>query len=262
MKKIKIVIITCCKTGYASRAIPVLVDSKKVIIKKVIFAKNFTKQTKKYYLKKISKILKIGFLGALNGIRIRHWFEDTNSENIFNVCSKFNIEITETGFLNSNNTVKEVLSCDPDIGLSLGNSYISEKIFSIPKFGFLNIHSEILPEYQNGQSIIWPIYNSDITTGFTIHKVEKKIDQGNILFQEEYPIIFYKSLSKTVKKNLEIAFDKAPLALKKVCENIEYFLKNSTTQLNGNYYTTPSISQFIIMVKNNKSLHKKYLKFK
>ena len=90
-----------------------------------------------------------------------------------------------------------------------------------------------MPQYQNAQSIIWPIYDNQIMTGFTIHKVEKKIDVGDILYQEKYPIIFCKSLSETVQSNINIAFEKAPIALKDVCEKIEYYLKNSSVQLNG-----------------------------
>ena len=99
-------------------------------------------------------------------------------------------------------------------------------------------------------------------TGFTIHKVEKKIDVGDILYQEKYPIIFCKSLSETVQSNINIAFEKAPIALKDVCEKIEYYLKNSSVQLNGKSYTTPTIIQFITMIIKNKNLYNKYSKIK
>ena|ERR1700730_1743036 len=58
--------------------------------------------------------------------------------------------------INSDGTVEIFTAA---LGLSLGNGYISKRVFSIPKFGMINVHSERLPEYQNAQSVIWPIYN-------------------------------------------------------------------------------------------------------
>src|SRR3712207_8581825 len=44
-----------------------------------------------------------------------------------------------------------VKSADAALGLSLGNSYISSRIFTLPTYGMLNIHGEVLPDFQNAQ---------------------------------------------------------------------------------------------------------------
>ena len=64
----------------------------------------------------------------------------------------------------------------------------------------VNIHTEILPDFKGASSIIWPIYKKIKTTGFTIHQIDKKIDNGKILYQERYAIDFYPTLEETVKK--------------------------------------------------------------
>ena len=67
----------------------------------------------------------------------------------------------------------------------------------------VNIHTEILPD--TASSIIWPIYKKIKTTGFTIHQIDKKIDNGKILYQERYAIDFYPTLEETVKKSKKIS---------------------------------------------------------
>ena len=90
------------------------------------------------------------------------------------------------------------MSLNVDLAISLGCSYISSKIFNIPKYGMINIHHEILPEYQNAQSVIWQLFNNSNKTGYTIHKITKKIDDGPILFKKERDIIISDTLRKTL----------------------------------------------------------------
>ena len=70
--------------------------------------------------------------------------------------------------------MKRVVSSDhteADLGLALGNGFIGPSIFTIPCFGMVNIHSEMLPEFRGAQSFIWPIYEGVGWMGFTIHQI-------------------------------------------------------------------------------------------
>lgn len=119
----------------------------------------------------------------------------------------------------------------------------------------INVHTELLPEYQNAHSIIWPIYFGKRETGFTIHQIVKTIDAGKILLQERYPIVFQPTLRETVELNLALANERVPKALKLVCENYPSYLAAAKEQGKGNVFTTPSIWQFLRMKSMNAKMY-------
>jgi methionyl-tRNA formyltransferase len=245
--------------GTASRVLPALCKNKSVDVVKVVLAHGESPNRKRSLRHKISKTFKIGFLGSLNGIRMRDWYSDNNTDSIVSLCDSFDIELSETPFINSKRTRELFKEANADLGLSLGNGYIPKSVFSIPKHGMVNIHTEILPEFQGAQSIIWPIYEGSKETGFTIHQIDNKIDTGDILLQERYPIQPYSRLRETVEKNLMTARVKIPDAFSYVCQNYVSLKAEAISQANGKSYTTPSIWQFIRMVRNHRAMYKESL---
>lgn len=54
------------------------------------------------------------------------------------------------------------------------------KILKLPKMGAINIHHGLLPDYRGTMCDLWALYN-DRPTGFSVHIMEKKIDNGAII---------------------------------------------------------------------------------
>jgi methionyl-tRNA formyltransferase len=206
--------------------------------------------------RKLKKISQIGVLGAVNGIRMqRSWYHPDVTDLVL-LCGQFGIPVFETDITNSDETVRLFEDACLDLGLSLGNGYILPRVFSVPRYGMINVHGERLPEYQNAQSVILPIY-LETTTGLTIHQIERSIDTGKILYREEYPIIFCKTLEQTVRKTIGVTQQRAAVAVRYVCDNYEALLRQARTQEGGQKFTTPSIRQFYRMVRNNAILYER-----
>ncbi len=256
----KVIILTSSIRGIASRVLPTLCENKSIDVVKVVLAHGVSPNRKRNLKRKINKTFKIGFLCALNGIRMRDWYSDNDVDSIDSLCDSLGVELSETSYINSDRTRELFKEANADLGLSLGNGYIPKSVFSIPKYGMVNIHTEILPEFQGAQSIIWPIYEGAKETGFTIHQIDNKIDTGDILFQEKYPIQFCPSLRETVEKNIMTARMKIPDAFSYVCQNYTSLKAKAISQANGKSYTTPSIWQFIRMVRNHRAMYKESLK--
>jgi methionyl-tRNA formyltransferase len=255
----RIIILTSFPRGTASRVLPELCKNKNIDIASVVLAHGVSPNKKRHLRRKIQKTLKIGILGALNGIRMRAWYADNDVDDIHFLCQRLGVELTETPHINCDITKEIFRKSDADLGLSLGNGYIAKSVFSIPKYGMINIHTEVLPDFQGAQSIIWPIYEKRKETGFTIHQIDSKIDTGQILFQERYPIEFTPILKDTVRQNLNTARIKMPSAFSCVCENYESLKEKAIAQTNGKSYTTPSIWQFFRIVRNHHALYKESL---
>ncbi len=260
----KVAIVTSSLRGVASHHIPFInIDQTQICL--VIYNEGVILNKKAFYLKKIKKMFKIGFFGALNGIKMRKWYnQDLEShihfEELSSLCKSLNIPFATVKTLNSDQTKELLTNCGAELGLSLGNGYISSKIFNIPRFGMLNIHHELLPNYQNAQSVIWQLYNSSKITGFTIHKIDKNIDTGAIVLREEVDIDFRPTLGATVSATYAKLFDASAQGLIKVLKDFDSFFNNAKPQGNGNKYTTPSFLQYLRMVKNHRKLYKEFLK--
>ena len=247
--------LTSSRVGIASACLPMLHESGKCDVARVIVSSAKPSSRARRLRRKLKKAMQIGLLGALNGLRMRAWYEGNSTADVVEMCRHLGIPVFETDVTNSDVTVRLMMEAEADLGLSLGNSYIAHRVFSIPKFGMINVHGERLPEYQNAQSVIWPIYHMETKTGLTVHQIDRSIDTGKILYREEYPIVFCAHLRDTVYATTKITRQRTPGAVRYVCENYERLTADATPQENGHKFTTPNIWQFVRMIRNNRLLY-------
>ena len=203
---------------------------------------------------KVRKALKIGLLGALNGMRIRPWFNGPPTASIDDICRSLNIPLHRVEQIKSKQTVEIFRTSGADLGLSLGNGYITRKVFSVPPLGMINVHTERLPDYQNAQGVIWPIFNMERTTGVTIHQIDTGIDKGPIVLRADFPILFRRTLQDTVTTTVDVISRAVPGLVLKACEDFDLLHAAASPQPAGRRYTTPSFRAFLRMVHNNRKL--------
>lgn len=254
----KLLILSQLSWGLASDFLRIIQGSTNCQVAAVVFSRGLIGKPWNRRRRKLQKIHQIGLLGAINGVRLRSWYKVKCDDDLQQMCHRYQISFFEIDSTNSDAAEKLITQIRPDLGLSLGNGYISKRIFSIPRFGMINFHGEILPKYQNAQSVIWPIYNGETETGFTVHRVDKRIDTGDIIYQETFPIMFRPSLRDTVLATNEITRSRAPAALRYVCEHFEYLATESRKQPEVlQPYTTPTFMQFMRMKRNNRLLYRR-----
>ena len=251
VKRVNVVVITCSRNGTASNCLSALAKHSAVKVSAVLLAEGGGGTSKwRYLIRRIKKIMKIGLLGAWNGRRIRPWFRADYGD-VEVKCKQFQIPFKVIRGLNSEAMISAIRDSQADLGVSLGNGYISPRVFTVPRLGMINLHSECLPAYQNAQCIIWPIYCRDPHSGFTIHEIDRKIDTGRILYQRAYDLVFYPTLEETVRRNKVRIEKDIPDAVADVCANIENYQARAQIQGPGNVFTTPSFWQFLRMCRNN-----------
>jgi methionyl-tRNA formyltransferase len=64
-----------------------------------------------------------------------------------------------------------------------------QALLDIPRHGFINVHSSLLPAYRGAAPINRAIINGDTETGATIMQLDAGMDTGAILLQEPAPIL-------------------------------------------------------------------------
>lgn len=66
---------------------------------------------------------------------------------------------------------------------------IPKKVLDYPRLGCINVHASLLPKYRGGAPIHKCLLNGDELTGITIMYMDEKMDNGDIISQEEYTIL-------------------------------------------------------------------------
>lgn len=250
----RVFVMTSSPKDIASRCLPVLADSPGIDLAAVVVAQTHTANRRRLLRRRIEKTLKIGFFGALNGLRMRSWYADPEARAIEDVAAEHGVPIVHRSVINSDEMRDAIERLDCDLGISLGNGFIAPSVFRIPRRGMINLHMEVLPRYRGAQSIIWPIHENDPHTGFTLHQIERVIDAGEILEVESFPIEFRESLEATVRHNLARQRERIPDALARCC--LEYESRRAVAEPQGSApsFTTPSFRAFRRMQRNHDRL--------
>lgn len=65
---------------------------------------------------------------------------------------------------------------------------IPETILFGPKFGCINLHGSLLPQYRGAAPVQWSILNGDRTTGITTMYMDQGWDTGDMIYQQKVTI--------------------------------------------------------------------------
>ena len=82
----------------------------------------------------------------------------------------------------------ELVALAPDLFVIVAFRIIPAALIDIPKFGSINLHASLLPQYRGAAPINWAIINGEPETGVTTFFIKPKVDTGDILLQEKTPI--------------------------------------------------------------------------
>ncbi|HVS74452.1 MAG TPA: methionyl-tRNA formyltransferase, partial [Candidatus Acidoferrales bacterium] len=65
---------------------------------------------------------------------------------------------------------------------------IPQRLLTIPRHGWINLHASLLPKYRGAAPINWAIANGESRTGLTTMRIDAGLDTGEILLQQEIAI--------------------------------------------------------------------------
>ena len=87
------------------------------------------------------------------------------------------------------NDYQEILDLNPDIIITCAyGQIIPKEILTFPKLGCINVHASLLPKLRGGAPIHHAIIDGYDKTGITIMYMDEKMDNGDIISQEEMTI--------------------------------------------------------------------------
>ena len=85
--------------------------------------------------------------------------------------------------------IEEIKRFKPDVICVVAYGKILPKeILEISKFGCINVHGSLLPQYRGAAPIQWAVLNGDKTTGITTMYMDTGMDTGDMILKEKIEI--------------------------------------------------------------------------
>ena len=96
------------------------------------------------------------------------------------------IPVFQPAKVKNEEAVERIRREQPDvIVVAAYGQILSEELLNIPGYGCLNIHGSLLPKYRGAAPVQWAVINGEEKSGLTIMQMDKGLDTGDILLQEE-----------------------------------------------------------------------------
>ena len=217
-----------------------LVNSKGSLAnKKMMFVRGFGFfQSLKMFLKIISNEL----LNVLDSITFYKVFDQRKS--LSSLSKKYKVKLNFIENPNSIDVINQIKSNSPEIIISFSAPVVFKKtILEIPKYGCINLHCSLLPNYSGLLPSFWTLYYDEDYTGSTVHYMDSKIDNGLIINQEKIKIDKNSSMYDVIKKTKRAG---GKLMLKSIIELKEGRVNIKENKVDENSYKSwPSMEEII-----------------
>ena len=161
-----------------------------------------------------------------------------------------NIKILQPDNLNDKEFVNQVKEINPDIIIVVAFRKIPTEIFSIPKYGTINLHASLLPNYRGAAPINWCLINNEVKTGVTTFFINEKIDRGDILLKEEVNISDMDNFGSLYNKLSSVG---SKLLIKTIKGVLSNSLMASKQNFDENLKIAPKLSKENTRIDWNKS---------
>jgi methionyl-tRNA formyltransferase len=100
-----------------------------------------------------------------------------------------NIPVFQPEKLRNPEFLEELRKLDADVFVVVAFRMMPKVLFEMPKMGTFNLHASLLPDYRGAAPINYAVINGEEKTGATTFFINEKIDEGNILLQEELAVL-------------------------------------------------------------------------
>jgi len=99
------------------------------------------------------------------------------------------LKILQPTNLKNEDFLEDLKSLHANLQIVVAFRMLPKAVWQMPEFGTFNLHASLLPDYRGAAPIHWAIINGETTTGATTFFIDDKIDTGEIILQEEIPVL-------------------------------------------------------------------------
>ena len=100
-----------------------------------------------------------------------------------------NLKILQPTNLKNEAFLDDLKNLNANLQIVVAFRMLPKLVWQMPEFGTFNLHASLLPDYRGAAPIHWAIINGETKTGVSTFFIDDKIDTGEIILQEEIPVL-------------------------------------------------------------------------
>ncbi len=131
------------------------------------------------------------FYGPVDFLRMtwRYLLSKIRGANLARLAARSGVPMLKTRNINSKSFLARLRGMNPDVVVSVSAPQIFRKrLLSTPRLGCWNLHGGKLPRYRGMMPSFWTLLSGEREGAITVHKMNPRLDDGDILHQYVYPI--------------------------------------------------------------------------
>ncbi len=111
-----------------------------------------------------------------------------NQSAVKKAAESFGIPVLQPLNLKSPEFLSELQSYNPNLQIVVAFRMLPQIVWGLPSLGTFNLHASLLPHYRGAAPINYAIINGETKTGISTFFLDKEIDTGKIIKQQEVSI--------------------------------------------------------------------------
>ena len=166
------------------------------------------------------------------------------------VSQQNNIPILQPERLRNNDFIKALQSFNADLFVVVAFRMLPEIVWRLPQKGTINLHTSILPNYRGAAPINWVLINGESKTGVSTFYINKDIDSGSIIKQQEIGITNNTTAAELHNKLMVIGSQLLVETLKSISNNT---IDSKPQHMNKNVLAAPKLTKELFKIDWEKS---------
>ena len=99
------------------------------------------------------------------------------------------LRVYQPNSLKNEEAFETIRACSPDfIVVSAYGKILPKNVLDLPRYGCVNLHGSLLPQYRGAAPVQWSVINGDAVSGVTTMLMDVGLDTGDMLLRETVAI--------------------------------------------------------------------------
>jgi methionyl-tRNA formyltransferase len=111
-----------------------------------------------------------------------------NESAVKRFATENNLNVLQPEKLKNPEFLQQLQELNADLQVVVAFRMLPEAVWAMPKYGTINLHASLLPQYRGAAPINWAIINGEKESGVTTFFLKHEIDTGDVLFSEKVAI--------------------------------------------------------------------------
>lgn len=118
-----------------------------------------------------------------------HAYEKIWSDSVTDLAEQRGVPVLVRNRPDDEELMSRLKEADPDIIVANNwRTWLPPEIFTLPRYGTLNVHDSLLPAYAGFSPLIWALINGETEVGVTAHMMNSELDAGDVVLQWSVPV--------------------------------------------------------------------------